>query len=313
MVLLWPAAIAQNPTFAVAGKVVLQTPYAQQNEFNKWYYDSTFYESTRLTKQFECLKIFYKSDTATVEAWVYKPVVTKGKLPIIIYNRGGMGNFGNLTETNLVDFHKMAEHGYVTIATKTRFAGANGKYDQHGGIDVDDIIHLQDIYTHLPYVDTANVFMYGYSRGGQNAYQASLRMRLNAMVVTASVSDWLRRIDERSEFVAGWTDEDTTQNYLGFAKVFPDWQRDSLQILIDRSVIYWAHKLTTPVLILHSRQDPRVPCMHSVLLAAQLQLFEKEYEMVIYNEPSHSLPFKYFDSFDRMFAWFEQHKRKPVK
>lgn len=155
MVLLWPAAIAQNPTFAVAGKVVLQTPYAQQNEFNKWYYDSTFYESTRLTKQFECLKIFYKSDTATVEAWVYKPVVTKGKLPIIIYNRGGMGNFGNLTETNLVDFHKMAEHGYVTIATKTRFAGANGKYDQHGGIDVDDIIHLQDIYTHLPYVDTA--------------------------------------------------------------------------------------------------------------------------------------------------------------
>lgn len=53
--------------------------------------------------------------------------------------------------------------------------------------------------------------------------------------------------------------------------------------------------------------------MHSVLLAAQLQLFEREYEMVIYNEPSHSLPFKYFDSFDRMFAWFEQHKRKPVK
>lgn len=133
----------------------------------KFYYDSIYYEKARLTKQFECLKLNYKSDTATVEAWLYKPVKTTKKLPIIIYNRGGMGNFGNLVETNLVDFHKMAENGYIVIATKTRFAGNNGKYDQHGGVDVDDIVNLKTVYEKLSYVDTSNVFMYGFSRGGQ--------------------------------------------------------------------------------------------------------------------------------------------------
>jgi hypothetical protein len=44
-----------------------------------------------------------------------------------------MSNFGNLVETNIVDFFKMAEAGYVVIATKTRFPGINGKFDQHSG------------------------------------------------------------------------------------------------------------------------------------------------------------------------------------
>jgi dipeptidyl aminopeptidase/acylaminoacyl peptidase len=177
----------------------------------------------------------YESDTATVEAWLYKPIKPTKKLSIIIYNRGGMGNFGNLVETNLVDFHKMAENGYVVIATKTRFAGNNGKYDQHGGIDVDDIVNLKTVYENLSYIDTSNVFMYGFSRGGQNTYQASLKMKLNAMVATAAVTDWLRRVDERKEFVEGWDDEDKTQTYEGFAKVLPDWKTDSIQILKDRS------------------------------------------------------------------------------
>lgn len=304
---------AKLKPFSVVEKIKIETPFSKQVEFMKWYYDSIYYEKARLTKKFECLKINYPSDTATVEAWLYKPMKTIKKLPIIIYNRGGMGNFGNLVETNLVDFHKMAENGYVVIATKTRFAGVNGKYDQHGGIDVDDIVNLKAIYENLPYVDTSNVFMYGFSRGGQNTYQASLKMKLNAMVVTASVTDWLRRVDERKEFVDGWDDEDKTQTYLGFAKVFPNWESDSIQILKNRSAYYWADKITTPVLILHSRQDARVPCYNSLIMAAKLQELGKEYEMIIYDEPSHSLPFSQFDSFDKMFLWFEKHKTPKPK
>jgi|JI10StandDraft_1071094.scaffolds.fasta_scaffold386178_1 dipeptidyl aminopeptidase/acylaminoacyl peptidase len=299
-------------TYSTIGKVEIVTPFAKQGEFMKFYYDSIYYEKARLTKKFECLKLSYKSDTATVEAWLYKPVKTTKRLPIIIYNRGGMGNFGNLVETNLVDFHKMAENGYLVIATKTRFAGTNGKYDQHGGIDVDDIVNLASIYESFPYADTSNVFMYGFSRGGQNTYQASLKMKLNAMVVTASVTDWLRRVDERKEFVEGWDDDDKTQTYEGFAKVFSNWKTDSIQILKDRSAYYWADKINTPVLILHSRQDPRVPCYNALIMATKLQEFNKEYEMIIYDEPSHSLPFSKFDSYDKMFAWFEKHKEKTT-
>lgn len=299
------------PAFTISGKIKLMTPYTKQTDFFKWYYDSTFYEKARTTGDFECLRLNYPSDTATVEAWLYKPVqVADKKFPIIIYNRGGMGNFGNLEETNLVDFFKMAEAGYVVIASKTRFSGANGKYDQHGGIDINDIVNLQNIYRNLPYADNTNVFMYGYSRGGQNCYQASLRMRLNAMATAAGTADWLERRESRTEFADGWTDEDTTQNFLGFRKTIPGWNTDSVQPLIDRSAVYWAYKINTPVLIMHSRQDPKVLCSGSIKLAAELQKFGKEYSLIIYNEPSHSLPFKYFDSYEQMFKWFEKHKHK---
>lgn len=304
---------AQNSpeNFKTIGKIVIQTPYAKQTDFYKWYYSAKYYEKARMTKEFECLQLQYRSDTATVEAWLYKPVKTAAKkLPIIIYNRGGMGNFGNLDQANLIDFYKMAESGYLVLATKTRFSGKNGKYDQHGGVDVDDIVNLKTIFENLPYADTSNVFMYGFSRGGQNTYQASLKMKLNAMAVTAGTTDWISRVNDRKEFVDGWTDDDQAMNYLGFAKVFPNWKTDSLQILKDRSAIYWADKINTPVLILHSRQDPKVPCTDGLKMANKLQEFGKSYALIVYDEPSHSLPFSQFDSFEQIFRWFDTHKKK---
>ncbi|HOZ75150.1 MAG TPA: acetylxylan esterase [Flavobacterium sp.] len=230
--LLMTGVFAQNPqeSFKAIGKIVILTPHGKQTDFYKWYYNADYYEKARKTQEFECLQLQYKSDTAKVEAWLYKPVKTAAKKhPVIIYNRGGMGNFGNLEPSNLVDFYKMAENGYLVLATKTRFAGKDGKYDQHGGIDVEDIVNLKMIYENLPYADTSNVFMYGFSRGGQNAYQASLKMKLNAMAVTAGTTDWLSRVKDRKEFVAGWTDDDPAMDYLGFEKVFPNWKTDSLQ------------------------------------------------------------------------------------
>ncbi len=301
---------AQNKSFEVEGKVTIQTEFKKQTEFYKWYYDSLYYEKARTTKEFECLKIKYQSDSVKVEAWLYKPIkTTNKKWPIIIYNRGGMGNFGNLEETNLVDFHKMAENGYVVIATKTRFSGERGKFDQHGGIDVDDIVNLKNVYEKLEYVDTTNVFMYGFSRGGQNTYQASLRMKLNAMVVTAGTTDWISRANERKEFEEGWTDDNQALNYLGFKKVFLDWETNKEKLLKERSAIYWADKITVPVLILHSRLDTKVPCDDAIKMIQQLQKYNKEYSAILYDEPSHSLPFTHFDSFIQMFKWFEKHKK----
>lgn len=296
--------------FFIEGTIQIKTAFHVQGNFVKWYYDSTFYELARQNNNYECVRVFYKSDDTTVEAWLYKPVnISRKKYPLIIYNRGGMGNFGNLEETNLVDFYKMAKNGYVVLATRTRFAGANGKYDQHGGVDVNDIVNLKGIYENLSFIDTGNVFMYGFSRGGQNTYQASGKMNLRAMAITAGTTDWVSRINERREFVEGWTDEDSSMNYLGFASVFPNWQTDSVQILIDRSAIYWANHVNVPVLIMHSRQDNKVPCCNALKMAEQLQKYNKEYSLVIYDEPSHSLPFKYFDSYEQMFKWFDKHKK----
>ena len=294
-------------------RIQLATPYALQTDFVKWYFDSLFYENTRLTKDFECLRLHYRSDTATVEAWLYQPVKTTGKkLPIILYLRGGMGNFGRLEPQDLVNFHKMAEEGYVVLATQYRFLDQTGKFDEHGGIDVNDVVNLPAVYKNLPYVDTNNVFMYGYSRGGQMCYQASKRLKVNAMATAAGTADWFLRINERREFVEGWQDADSPEtDYLGFRKVFPNWATDSLRILEERSAVRWADQIGAPLLLMHSRQDDRVVCENSLRLAERLQFYKKEYSLIIYDEPSHSLPFKYFDSYERMFAWFDKHKKSP--
>jgi dipeptidyl aminopeptidase/acylaminoacyl peptidase len=302
--------LAQQAAFSTAGRVQLTTPYTEQNEFSKWYYDSTYYERARRTKEYECLRIRYPSDDVQVEAWLYQPRDPgRRKYPLVIYNRGGMGNFGNLTECDLVNFYKIAEAGYVVLASRYRFVDEMGKYDQHGGIDLHDVLNLQQVYQALPFIDTANVFMYGFSRGGQMCYQASKYMRLNAMATAAGTSDWTYRYHDRREFVDGWQDADSPDtDYLGFRRTLPGWETDSVRLMAARSAVTWADSIGIPVLIMHSRLDDRVECIHSLRLATQLQTFDKEYALVVYNEPSHSLPFKYFDSYERMFAWFEAHK-----
>ncbi len=300
-----------KPAFSIVGKIYLETPFIEQSEFVKWYFDSLFYEKTRLTKDFECLRLNYESDTATVEAWLYKPLNVKdSKWPIILYCRGGMGNFGKLENHDLVNFQKMAEAGYVVLASQYRFLNETGKYDEHGGIDVNDVVNLPVVYKNLTYVDTNNVFMYGYSRGGQMCYQASKRLNVNAIATSAGTTDWFFRINDRRDFVEGWYNADSAEtDYPGFAKVFKNWERDSVQILTERSAVYWAEQIGAPVLLMHSRQDTRVECEHSLRLAEKLQFFKKSYSLIVYDEPSHSLPFKYFDSYDQMFGWFDKFKK----
>ena len=168
-------------------------------------------------------------------------------------------------------------------------------------------------YQHLAYVDTSNVFLYGYSRGGQMCYQASKRMKVNAIATAAGTADWFFRGTERREFVEGWHDDDSPESdYLGFRKVFKNWDADSMQILEERSAVRWADQIGAPVLLMHSRLDERVECEHSLRLAERLQFFKKPYALIVYDEPSHSLPFKYFDSYERMFAWFEKHKKPKI-
>lgn len=305
---------AQVAAYKVMGKVAITTPYAAQDEFNKWYFDSTFYERARRTRHYECLRIQYPSDEVQVEAWLYKPKEPgQHRSPLVIYNRGGMGNFGDLTEGDLVNFHKMAEAGYVVLASRYRFVDGTGKYDQHGGVDLHDVLNLPAVYREMPFVDTANVFMYGFSRGGQMCYQASKYMKVNAMATAAGTADWLDRVERRREFVDGWQDaEDPETDYLGFRRVLPNWETDSIRLLSARSAVAWADSIQIPVLIMHSRLDNRLECANSLRLAQQLQAHGKEYALVVYNEPSHSLPFKYFDSYTRMFEWFDAHKVVPA-
>ena len=72
--------------------------------------------------------------------------------------------------------------------------------------------------------------------------------------------------------------------------------------------VAFAEEITSPILILHSRQDGRVSADQSLALGARLQALGKAFSLKIYDEKSHSLPARHFDSYDEIAAWFERHR-----
>jgi dipeptidyl aminopeptidase/acylaminoacyl peptidase len=298
-------------SYNLKGKITIRNSYAKTDTNTKWVFDSTFYEIARKQTKFECLKIDYASDTARVEAWIYKPIETKNKkYPLVIFNRGGTGNFGRLEETELINFYKLASSGYVVIASQYRFVGMNGKYDQLGGVEINDILNLSNVYNTLPYIDTCNIFMYGVSRGGQMTYQISKIMKLNAIAVIGGVADFEIQTNNRNEFIEGWIDDKSPdENFIGLKNILTNFETNKKLYLYQRSATQWTDSIKSPILILHSRQDRFVSCDQVVKLASELQKYKKEYSLTIYDKKSHALPIKYFDSYDRIVEWFNLHKK----
>lgn len=296
-------------------KIEIKTPYQQLKGLAHWYYDSTYYERFRQDRRVECFRLLYRSGDNQVEGFIVKPKVPPGnKLPVIIYNRGGTGNYGKITPTWLPDFYDFIKQGFVVLVSNTRFTGKNALYDQLGGVDLMDIETLVDISRSFTYCDTKNYFMMGLSRGGQMTYQLLKRNKypINAASVIAGPTNQLQGTKDRPEFLNGWSDDTTGQNlnYKGLKNILPNFDQNKEKYLKDRSAVYWANQINAPLLLLHSRQDGFVKVSHVLELATQLQAYKKAYQLVIYNQKSHSLPVKFFPQRNQLIIqWFKKFTR----
>ena len=295
-----------------SGVLRLTKPYSSLSNSEKYLSDSSYYEDVRRQNDFVCSTFLYRSDTVTVEGFVYKPVqLGNKKLPVIFYNRGGTGNYGRIGEMDLVTFHKLASNGFIVFATNYRFVNDKGPFDELGGSDVNDVLKLIALARQQAYVDTANLFMLGISRGGMMTYQAIKQLHLNAAAVIAGPTNTLTDTTRQTEFLNGWHDDTTAanENYNGLQNVLPHFAENIEAYLQKRSALFWADSIQTPVLILHSAKDGFVNCSQSLQMAQQLQEAKKEYSLKVYSQKSHSLPFQYFDSYDEIISWFMAHKQ----
>lgn len=287
-------------------------PYSALSDIGKYSSDSSYYEQVKNQKEFECIRFLYHSDTLMVEGFVYKPVLANNiKYPVVFYNRGGTGNYGRIDETDLTTFYKLALNGFVVFATNYRFINNKGPYDELGGNDMQDVFSLVALAKQQAYVDTTNLFMFGISRGGMMTYQAIKQLKLNAAAVIAGPTNYVTDTARQTEFFEGWHDDTTAanENYNGLQNVLPGFTKSKEAYLRKRSAVCWADSIQTPVLILHSAKDGFVNCSQSLQLAQLLQQAKKEYALKIYSQKSHSLPFRYFDSYDEIISWFDVHKK----
>jgi len=294
---------AQQRTIQKEENCPVLKPYRDLDEFGKFYFPEAVYEEAKAQTDYECRHIWYLSDELPVSGYIFKPKATAGHTwPAILYNRGGTGNFSLIDDLVRVEFYLLAKEGYVVLATEYRWTGEKGRRDEWGGADVDDVLNLVTVARALGYIDMDRMFMLGVSRGGTMTYLAlKNKVPVKAAAVIAGPSDLEAWIKYRPEFVTG---DDT---YDGFAKVWPDFERRHEEYFRARSAVAWADQINTPLLILHSRSDGKVPVSQALAIAEKLQQYNKEYELVIYGKDGHSLPLNRADRNQHIIRWFRAH------
>ncbi|MEM6510306.1 MAG: S9 family peptidase, partial [Pseudomonadota bacterium] len=68
-----------------------------------------------------CHNFKYQVDNVEVLGYIIKPKVIKNKLPVLIYNRGGNGNFGSVYFAAMMrNLFPLAEQGFVVIGSQYR-------------------------------------------------------------------------------------------------------------------------------------------------------------------------------------------------
>lgn len=311
-------AAAQEP----AGKILSSKPwpplpgYESLDDFGRGYFPRAVYEEARTQKEFDFQEISYASDGLAVSGLLIKPK-TPGtrRWPAIIFNRGGNGELGRITDSgqpccrvntsclDVADLYLLAKAGFVVIASDYRYQGATLKRDEWGGVEVDDVLNLVPVLKSLDYVDPERLYMLGLSRGGTMTYLAIKRgVPVKAAAVIGAVTD-----------VKAWVDARPEMNLIngnayidGFRNIWPDYEHRAEEYYRARSAVYWGDQINVPVLILHSRTDRMVPVTQALRMAEALQEKGKVYALHIYEHDGHPLPQNRYDRDRLIIDWFNR-------
>jgi dipeptidyl aminopeptidase/acylaminoacyl peptidase len=240
-------------------------------------------------------KIMYKSGDYEVVGYISAPAdYLEKSYPILIYNRGGNGNYGEVTPSDLCLYAHM---GFIVIATQYRGNdGGTGKED-YGGADVQDVISLIDLAEELPF-GNGKIYMLGSSRGGLETYCAlkeeSLagKDRISAAVVAFGVSDLVNSYNMRDQGM-----KDTLRRYVGGT---PEQVPEEYE---KRSAVCWPELINIPLLICHGRSDESVPVEQAETMYDMLKEQDKDVELMLYDGGHGFSP----ESFEYVFEWLLSH------
>jgi dipeptidyl aminopeptidase/acylaminoacyl peptidase len=224
-----------------------EDPRDQPTDLNriKAYYTHALYDSLFARRDIAADRIIYDSDGLKVAGYAVYPLHPEGKLPVIIWCRGGETAVGEVRLGDLLIMSNWARRGFVVLATQYRGGpGSEGK-DEFGGDDVHDVERLADVPSQIESADPERVYLYGYSRGGMMVYRAMADgMKIRAAVVNSGLAD---------------VDEPSRADMLPIYKdLMPDYAAEAANHFCRRSAICWPDKLEIPLLILHGAADWRV-------------------------------------------------------
>ena len=246
-------------------------------------------------------KFLYRSQGHKVVGYIVEPREGK-KLPCIIYNRGGSGEFGVVKMWDLFNGvpAQLALNGYIVIASQySGNAGSEGR-DELGGSDIADVLNMKKVLDAYRRADTKRIGMYGASRGGMMTYLALKQVRwIRSAVTVGGLADLFREEKLRPEM--------KVHNKEMFG--------GSIAQKKLRSALHWPDKFSkkTPLLMMHGGADWRVSPLDSIQLAEKLLAVSVPCRFVLFEGADHSLSEYVHESFAMTLSWFERFVKNGEK
>lgn len=228
----------------------------------------------------------YRSfDNTAVKGFVIMPKDENKKYPVIIFNRGGNGSYGMVSEPFIIRFlSKLASKGYIVIGSQLRGSDGSEGVDEFGGKDVEDVMYLFKVIDELKTTDKDNIAQIGWSRGGVTNFQVIKKTdRIDATITIASFADLL---DSHRDIM-----------FTVYRNRIPGYAKDSVAATRRVSPLYQIDSVKNnraPLLFVHGNRDTTVLYENSLKLHKKALETGLKSELITYSEGDHGL-IKYFE------------------
>ncbi|HJT32083.1 MAG TPA: S9 family peptidase [Pirellulales bacterium] len=248
----------------------------------------------------------WTNDQLRLEGILTIPPKGKPPYPLVVYPHGGPHSRSTAGFSFTAQI--LAAHGYLVF--QPNFRGSAG-YDKQfldadrrdfGGGDMRDILTGIDSLIADDLVDPARQFVYGISYGGyMTCWLVGHTRQFSAAVAQNAVTDL--NVMWGTSDIQSWTEWE-----LGG----PPWE--IAEAMQRHSPISYADRVTTPTLILHSRDDRRCPLPMGRMFYQSLVSRGVSTAMVIYPDEGHGIrqPRHQADVLRRVLAWFAEHGGEPA-
>lgn len=252
------------------------------------------YAAAIADKAFRMERLAYASDRQVVLAYAYRPVDSRKKLPVIIFNRGSW-TWPSFHAELVTMANRLARRGYLVVAPMYRGSGGAKGRDELGGADLADLFNLKSVIAGLPEADPDRLYLYGESRGGMMVYQAIRDgFPARAAAVFGAFTDLEAMLADPRWAEAGPT-------------IWPELATDRSAIVNRRSAIKWADRISIPILIMHGAEDRLVKPEQSLRLATQLSTTGKPFQLIIVAGEGHNLAGRSVERDEWAIDWFMRH------
>jgi dipeptidyl aminopeptidase/acylaminoacyl peptidase len=240
-----------------------------------------------------------------VEGWLMKPYGYQPgrKYPLVLSIHGGPhSNYGNVI---FPEFQMLAGQGYWTLFTNPRGSTGYGHAFTYatrgrwGMEDYQDLMQAVDVVIARGGggVDTTRMAVLGGSYGGfMTNWVVGHTNRFRVAQTDRSIYNWY-----------SWYGSSDAQGLTDYEFFGPPWERDSLYTFY--SPMTYAERIRTPMLIVHSEEDFRVPITDAEQLFVMLRKRGIPSELVRYPRSFHGLsrtgpPWLLVDRLERIRTWF---------